>query len=408
MNGILSGHITYPQADTDHAMGLVPTSLADHRARWGQRPTVDGRLLDLVDQANLRGRGGGYFPAATKWRSAMAGQVDTVVANAAESEPASVKDAALWQSSPHLILDGLQSTAEAVGARRAVVWLHAGSRATSAAIARARAERVASGEYGVEVEVVTAPARYLSGESSAIIRSLRGGPAIPGFSPRGVRAWGKGPAILVHNTETLARVGTLDRVVPASLGTTLITVAYASQRTAFEIPTGVTFNDVLTSIERPQAVLLGGYGGQWVNWESIANLPIEYDALAQRGLRLGAGVIAPLPHDVCGLRETSRIVSWMAGQSARQCGPCLYGLAQIDEDLRLIVGLRGARKAAKALREHLDLVIGRGACSHPDGVVGLVHSALTTFAGEVESHIHGRCTAGYQRPVLPLPEDHLL
>jgi NADH:ubiquinone oxidoreductase subunit F (NADH-binding) len=114
-------------------------------------------------------------------------------------------------------------------------------------------------------------------------------------------------------------------------------------------------------------------------------------------------VIAPLPHDVCGILETSRIVNWMAGESARQCGPCLYGLAAIAGDLRALAGLRSSRRAVRQLRDHLDLVAGRGACSHPDGVVGLVLSGLETFESEVDSHAKGKCTAGYHRGVLPLP-----
>jgi NADH:ubiquinone oxidoreductase subunit F (NADH-binding) len=406
VTSLMRGSVSFASSDTEHAVGLATQSLAEHRAQWGARLTSSAGLLDAVDAAHVRGRGGSYFPAAIKWRSAIAGQVDTVVANAAESEPASVKDAALWQSSPHLVIDGLQSTAEAVGARRAVVWLHSGAHATAAAIARARAERVAEGETGVEIEVVTAPDRYLSGESSAIIRALRGGPAVPGFSPRGQRSWGTGPAVLVHNTETLARVATLERAGDAAVDSTLVTVSYAANRTVSEVRTDVTFREHLDSIDEPSALLLGGYGGQWVDWNTIADLPIDEHELALRGIRLGAGVVVPLPRDVCGIAETSRIVNWMAGQSARQCGPCLYGLAAIDSDLRAIVGLRGARKAARELRTHLGLVAGRGACSHPDGVVGLVISALETFHDEVESHVHGKCSAGYHRGVVPLPEEH--
>jgi NADH:ubiquinone oxidoreductase subunit F (NADH-binding) len=402
---ILSGPVSFSRSDTEHSIGVRPLSLGEHRARWGQRAIATSALVDVVSAANLRGRGGAHFPAAIKWRSAMAANVNTVVANAAESEPASVKDAALWQSQPHLVIDGIQSTAEAVGARRAVVWLHAGAHATAAAIATARAERIADGEYGLDLEVVMAPARYLSGESSSIIRGLRGQQAIPGFSQRGQRAWGDGPAVLVHNTETLARVGALVRGVTDTNASTLVTVTFAGQRTAHDVSARTTFRELLAPIGEPAAVLIGGYGGQWVAWPRIANLPIDDTVLKDQGIQLGAGVIAPLPLDVCGLLETSRIVNWMAGQSARQCGPCLYGLAAIAGDLRAIAGLRSSRKAVRALRDHLELVAGRGACAHPDGVVGLVLSAMETFESELESHMKGRCTAGYHRGVLPLPDE---
>jgi NADH:ubiquinone oxidoreductase subunit F (NADH-binding) len=400
---LLASPVSFSRSDTEHSIGARPLSLTEHRAQWGHRSVAPSSLIDLVSAANLRGRGGAYFPAAIKWRSAIAGRVDTVVANAAESEPASVKDAALWQSQPHLVIDGIQSTVEAVGARRAVVWLHADAHATAATIATARAERIADGEYGLDLEVVMAPARYLSGESSSIIRALRGQSAIPGFSHRGERAWGTGPAVLVHNTETLARVGLLARESADTEASTMVTVTFAGQRTAHDVQSTTTFRELLAYIGEPAAVLIGGYGGQWVDWARIADLPIDDTVLSSHGLHLGAGVIAPLPHDVCGILETSRIVNWMAGESARQCGPCLYGLAAIAGDLRALAGLRSSRRAVRQLRDHLDLVAGRGACSHPDGVVGLVLSGLETFESEVDSHAKGKCTAGYHRGVLPLP-----
>ena len=49
-----------------------------------------------------------------------------IVANGAESEPASRKDALLLRAAPNLVLDGLQLAAEAVGASEAHLYLHAG------------------------------------------------------------------------------------------------------------------------------------------------------------------------------------------------------------------------------------------------------------------------------------------
>ncbi|WP_431247885.1 hypothetical protein [Leifsonia xyli] len=39
-----------------------------------------------------------------------------------------------------------------------------------------------------------------------------------------------------------------------------------------------------------------------------------------------------------------------------------------------------------------DLVVGRGACHHPDGTVRLIRSALQTFGRDVHAHADGRCT----------------
>ncbi|MGK4277401.1 hypothetical protein ABU558_26375, partial [Escherichia coli] len=80
-------------------------SLAAHRQRYGPLPDLSGRaLVDLVDQAGLRGRGGAGFPTARKLRAvADASRRPVVVANGCEGEPASVKDRTVLSRAPQLV-----------------------------------------------------------------------------------------------------------------------------------------------------------------------------------------------------------------------------------------------------------------------------------------------------------------
>jgi NADH:ubiquinone oxidoreductase subunit F (NADH-binding) len=96
------------------------------------------------------------------------------------------------------------------------------------------------------------------------------------------------------------------------------------------------------------------------------------------------------------LEQTSRIVSYLAGQSAGQCGPCLNGLPRLAEVFELLVATPGRQAPAAALdevRRLAGLVEGRGACHHPDGTVRLVRSALETFSEDVLAHLAGSCIA---------------
>lgn len=137
-----------------------------------------------------------------------------VVANGAEGEPASAKDAALLQHRPHVARPtAWVCVAEVIGATRAVVWLHDSAYATRAAVARALAERRDAGLAELPITIATGPDRYLTGEANSVVRALDGGPTLPWFRAIPVAAGGGigGMPTLVHNVETLARTALLAR-----------------------------------------------------------------------------------------------------------------------------------------------------------------------------------------------------
>ena len=110
-----------------------------------------------------------------------------------------------------------------------------------------------------------------------------------------------------------------------------------------------------------------------------------------RGLALGCGVIHFLSADSCGVEATTRIVAYLASQSARQCGPCVFGLSAIaDATQRLATRSPRADDLDRIVRWSGQLA-GRGACHHPDGAVGLIRSALQLFADDFAQHQRRRC-----------------
>jgi NADH:ubiquinone oxidoreductase subunit F (NADH-binding) len=105
----------------------------------------------------------------------------------------------------------------------------------------------------------------------------------------------------------------------------------------------------------------------------------------------------------------------MANESARQCGPCAFGLPALAEDLTSIThSSKDAKAAYDRLIGRCDSIEGRGACRHPDGVIRLVRSALTVFADDISEHIDGRpcSTAQRQKHTITIPslehEDELI
>src|SRR5581483_7151119 len=134
---------------------------------------------------------------------------------------------------------------------------------------------------------------------------------------------------------------------------------------------------------------------------TVLGAPLSQAGLQPFGARLGARAIVALPAGCCGVVETARVVGYLAASSAGQCGPCVHGLAAIADAFQSLAACDGVDRR---LVRWLEDVRGRGACRHPDGVSALAASALRTFAGEVDSHLRGRCT-GAGRPVLPIPDD---
>jgi NADH:ubiquinone oxidoreductase subunit F (NADH-binding) len=138
-------------------------------------------------------------------------------------------------------------------------------------------------------------------------------------------------------------------------------------------------------------VLVGGYHGTWIR--DSGDLVVTRPALRAARTPLNAGVLARLPHESCALRELASVVAWLAGQSAGQCGPCYFGLPLLAHTLAQLAA--GAPLEAHA-RGRAELLRGRGACAHPDGVATFVDSALDVLAPEIADHrTHGHCGRQY-------------
>ena len=105
-----------------------------------------------------------------------------------------------------------------------------------------------------------------------------------------------------------------------------------------------------------------------------------------------------LAQAACGLTESARIADYLAGQSAGQCGPCVYGLPAIADDMTRLARGRADAGLMTRLQRRLREVEGRGACRHPDGAVNLVRSALHVFGSDVQAHARGAPCAQWERP----------
>ncbi len=402
--------------DEHRLLPLRPVvSRADHLARFGAHPRLPlPELMAAVTAVGLNGRGGGAFPLARK----LAGvsdrggrKVPVVIVNAAEGDPTSGKDRELLRRAPHLVLDGLHILADALGAQRRLVAAHA-----EGEIDRLWQAAAAEGSDSRTVERVGLPARFVASEASSLVNFVNHGDARPlgRFTPIWEKGVGGAPTLVV-NAETAAQVSLLARYGPewfAALGrpgepgTVLATVTGAvPQPGVHEVASGVPVGALLARSGAPAVgtALIGGLAGSWVRLEHVAELPWTVAHLRSAGVSRGVGSIVVLGPGGCPLAETARILAHLAAESARQCGPCLFGLPAVAADFEELAS--GDADAVDRLSRRLPVIAGRGGCSHPDGAVAMAGSAMRLLTGPLAGHLAhhlGGGGCGAAGPFVPL------
>jgi NADH:ubiquinone oxidoreductase subunit F (NADH-binding) len=390
--------------------------LREHRAVHGELPIFQRRnrerehpLIGELERAGLRGHGGGSFPTAVKLRAvAASGTAPVVVVNGCEGEPLSRKDHLLLELLPHLVLDGALLAARMLGSREIVVAVELEAVAAGRAAERAIRERPEFRRRGRFASVAGVPGGYLSGQETALLRALGGGPAKPSLTPpfpfeRGLA----GRPTLVSNVETLAHVALIARHgarwyrqlgTDRHPGSRLVTITGSvANPSVLELASGTPLARVVNAAggatERLRAFLLGGYAGTWVGAGDTA-IALDDGELREQGATLGAGIVFALPERACPVAEVAHVARWLADNSAGQCGPCVHGLGAIAGSLAELAG-DGDRSGGYAhLKRWCGLVTRRGACAMPDGAARFVRSALEAFNADFDDHArHGHCDA---------------
>ncbi len=389
----------------------TPIDLSAHERLHGPLPQP-ANLIGLIERSGLRGRGGADFPTAIKLRAVAGKRGPYLIVNGSETEPASGKDTLLLERLPHLVLDGAILAAETIGAREVIV---AARESAAGAVLSLKEAIVERSTRDLPINLHLGPGGYVSGEETAVVNSVGGGPSKPTFvPPRPYQKGLRGRATLIQNAETLAQMALIARYgapwyreigTQEDPGSVLCTISGAVRYPGvYELAYGTPIADLLAaaggSSEPLQAMLIGGYFGTWVPIGAAERLRLARTDLREVGCSLGAGIVVALGESACGLHESARIAAWLAGQSAGQCGPCVYGLEAIAGSMAQLARGSAQPGEVEQLRRWCSDVRGRGACHHPNGVIRFVESALTTFADEIPHHRAQRCG---RRPVgLPL------
>jgi len=382
--------------------------------------------IGLIEEAKLRGRGGGGHLAAEKWRVAARtpAKARYVVANGYGADPGSTTDRALLETDPYAVIEGAAIAAFAIGAEE----VHVAVRATATdAIGRLEAAIVASLEAGFigddalesgrRVEVLVRPVQgaYLLGEETVLLKALESKRGQPEQRPPhpATRGLHDQPTV-VHNVQTLAAVPYVLRHGAAAFraigdaeapGTILVEVRGPDGAGVAEVPLGTPLRDVIALVGAPargrkvKAVVVGGPAGGILPPAKL-DTPYAFEALRAVGAHVGSGSVIVADDRAC-IVDLARVLTRFCADEA--CGktiPCRIGLRRIAE-----IGERLTARTSRAgdLGLLVDLsadVVGSALCDHERLATLPLMSGLRYFRAEVDAHLErGECPAGVCRPI---------
>ena len=377
-------------------------------------------VQQLVVDSRLRGRGGAGFPTGMKWsfvRHDLPGPI-WLICNCDEMEPGTYKDRVLLEANPYSLVEGMTLAAYALGVRHAFIFIRRGYEAAAANIRRAIGEAKAAGLLGenilgsgfsCDLGVHVSAGRYICGEETALINALEGRRANPRAKPpfpavKGL--WG-GPTV-VNNVETLATVPyivahgsewfkSLARTPEASGTKLFCTSGHVRNTACFELPLGMTLGEI---IDGPcggmapgrefKACIPGGASTPYFTKEHL-DVPMDFDAVAKAGSRLGTGGIVVFDRDNCMVGATLNLVRFFARESCGWYTPCREGLPFVRDILERLESGKGVPEDIDLLREHVKY-LNFAFCALAPGAMGPVDGLLRHFEGEIREHVtSGRC-----------------
>ncbi len=379
-------------------------------------------VVEEIKKSNLRGRGGGGFPAGRKWEGARnaAGETKYVIVNADEGDPGAFMDRALLEGNPHSVLEGLIIGGYAVGAREGYIYVRQeyplAVENINLAIKQASAygflgENILNSGFSFNVFVHQGAGAFVCGESTALMTALEGrvGEPRPKYIRSNVKGlwnkptvlnnvetWANVPLIINNGADWFTRFGT-----EGSKGTKIFSLVGKITNTGLvEIPMGMTLKDIIYKIgggipggKKFKAVQTGGPSGGCIPAE-LLDLKVDFDTLTEAGSMMGSGGMIVMDEDTCMVDVARYFIHFLTDESCGKCLPCREGLRQMDRILTNITEGRGKEGDIEILEELSETAVEASLCALGKSAPNPFLSTLRYFRDEYEAHIREkRCPA---------------
>ncbi len=408
---------------------LDPTDMEEYRLKDGFVALRRGlcelkpeEVIEEIIRSGLRGRGGAGFPTGQKWRYVRAAQDEPkyIVCNGDEGDPGAFMDRMLFESYPFRVIEGMILAAYAVGAHEGVFYIRAeyplAVRRVREALERCEAEGLLGDDilgsgFSLRLRIMEGAGAFVCGEETALLASVEGKRGTPRLRPpfpaqRGLH----GQPTLVNNCETyalvpwalrnggeaLAAMGTQE-----SKGTKVFSLAGKIARGGLiEVPMGITLREIVEDIgggiaegRKLKAVQVGGPSGGCVP-ESLADTPVDYEALIGVGAMMGSGGLVVLDETDCIVDIARYFLSFTQDQSCGKCTFCRVGTRRMLDILERLCAGKGKASDLDDLEELARTVKCASLCGLGKTAPNPVLSTLEYFRDEYEAHVEGRCPAG--------------
>jgi len=408
---------------------LDPKNIEDYIA-WGGYSALPKALSEMtpeqvlaeVKEANLRGRGGGGFPAGIKWETTRNAPSDKkyVIVNCDEGDPGAFMDRSLMEGNPHSVLEGLIIGGYAIGSHEGFIYVRQEYPLATENIFQAIAQAEAYGLLGKNilesgfdftVKVHRGAGAFVSGESSALMAAIEGRvgeprpkyirTAVSGIWGRpsnlnNVETWANVPLIINKGAEWFKSIGT-----EGSKGTKIFSLVGKVNNTGLvEVPMGATLRQVIFDIgagipdgKKFKAVQTGGPSGGCIP-EKYLDTPIDFDELSKLGSMMGSGGLIIMDEDTCMVDVARYFTSFLCEESCGQCIPCREGLRQMSAILNRIVEGQGREGDIELLEDLSEVMTDASLCALGQTAANPVLSTIKYFRNEYEAHVkEKRCPA---------------
>jgi NADH-quinone oxidoreductase subunit F len=372
-------------------------------------------VIKQIDESNLRGRGGGGFPAGRKWSQVkrQKEEIKYIVCNGDEGDPGAFMDRSVMEGDPHRVLEGMMVAAVACGAQRGYIYVRAeyplAVNRLSNAIAQARkygllGESILGTDFSFDIQINKGAGAFVCGEGSALTASIEGKRGMPRVKPpRTVEHGLFGKPTVLNNVETFANVPIVinkganwyKSIGPEnSPGTKAFALTGNIENTGLiEVPMGTTLRDVIFDIgggirngKKFKAVQIGGPSGGCLT-EADLDLPLDFDSLKKAGAMIGSGGLVVMDEDTCMVEVARFFMNFTRNESCGKCVPCREGTKRMLEILERIVAGKGKLEDIDMLLELADTISATALCGLGKTAPSPVISTIKNFRSEYVTHI---------------------